>query len=171
MSRSWSCLKVESFLGLCNWEGKLPAQPLQPQPLQPQDIPTSLPCLTVDQFLRLCNWERQLLESSPQTPNQLLDLPLPNSAVAQANYGQVTWRRISVKEFFSKCNWQGVPLVENKHWQHLDPYFRLKQPVREFFQYVPWEGEPEIGKLQKHATLSVSGVEPEPTFTDLSDLF
>ncbi len=165
MSRqdSWSCLTVQQFLHFCNWEDK----PLESYQWQQEEksIQASWSCLTVQQFLRFCNWEGQAKAGEQSEPLPLYSsAPLPN--------GHTSWQRLSVKEFFSLCNWHSLPL-ETQNWQHLDPYSRLKQQVSEFFQLIPWEGNPEIGTLPKSAAIlflpTVDDV--EPTFTDLSDLF
>jgi hypothetical protein len=156
---SLACLTVQQFLRLCNWEGKQQESHYRQQ--QPQSFKTSWKCFTLQEFFSRSNWEGQAEAGEIESRGDTYHSP-PR---------QISWQCISVKEFFSQFNWQEQPLVENSDWQHLDPYSRLKQQVREFFQFIPWEGNPEIGKLPKaSAALPLSLVE-EPTFTDLSDLF
>ena len=83
---------------------------------------------------------------------------------------QASWLRLTLKEFFRDCNWQGQPSTVID-WGQLDSYARLRQQVREFFQFIPWEGDPEIGTLPKTTAIPDLPTVDEPTFTDLSDLF
>ena len=164
---SWSCLTVGQFLRLCNWEGKLPE--IHNLPQEEPSRENSWQCQAVDDFFSQFNWEGQL--EQPKINSQSINLPhLPIFAAIATPYNAL--KRLVVKEFFNKCNWQGRSLEANRIWEQLDPYARLKQPVGEFFQFVPWEGEPEIGKLPSSATTFLQPkVAPEPKFTDLSDLF
>ncbi len=170
MSRrdSLSCLTVEQFLRGANWEGKLPE--IHDWQQEESSQVNCWQCQTVENFFSQFNWSGQLLEQPRQNTSQSVGLPVPiNAAIASPHN---TLKRLAVKEFFTGCNWQGRSLEANPIWEQLDPYARLKQPVGEFFQFVPWEGEPEIGKLPLSATTFFQPkVALEPKFTDLSDLF
>ncbi len=154
MSRhtSWSHLSVEEFFNRCNWQGQL---------LMPQAVATEAnhqidwQCLSVQEFFNLCNWQGQLP-------------PMPQALATEANH-HTSWQCLSVQEFFNRCNWQGQPL-ESRDWHH-DPYSHLKAPVREFFQFIPWEGKPEIGSLPNTSTSAPSLATFKLTLTDLSELF
>ena len=165
---SWSCLTVQQFLRLCNWEGKLPE--IHNWQQEEPSVENSWQCQAVQDFFSQFNWEGQLeqprIDSSQ--PINLSHLPIFAAIATPQN----ALKRLCVKEFFTECNWQGRSLEANCIWEQLDPYARLKQSVGEFFQFVPWEGEPEIGKLPSSATTFLQPkVAPEPKFTDLSDLF
>ena len=163
---SWPCQTVEQFLRLCNWEGKLPERPNSQE--QESFLPLSWQCQTVENFFIQFNWSGRSQQFQP-SQNQLQP-QLPKVATIAP---QDTLKRLSVKEFFIQCNWHGRSLEANSFGKQLDPYARLKQPVSEFFQFVPWEGQPEIGKLPSSAAttyqLPISAIEPK--FSDLSDLF
>ena len=163
---SWPCQTVEQFLRLCNWEGKLPERPNSQE--QESFLPLSWQCQTVENFFIQFNWSGRSQQFQP-SQNQLQP-QLPKVATIAP---QDTLKRLSVKEFFIQCNWHGRSLETNSIGEQLDPYARLKQPVCEFFQFVPWEGQPEIGKLPSSAAttyqLPISAIEPK--FSDLSDLF
>jgi len=127
---SWSCLSVQKFFSLCNWQG---------------------------QALENRNWQHQDQLQAQATIANCLD----------------SWQCLSVQEFFSLCNWQGQAL-ENRNWHQVDPSSCLTLQVREFFLFISWEGNPEIGALPKVTSI------PEPThlafldtttLKDLSELF
>ncbi|MDV2990858.1 MAG: hypothetical protein N4J56_000512 [Chroococcidiopsis sp. SAG 2025] len=165
------CQSVQQFLHSCNWDGQELEDADYPQHQLSEEFLSSWECLTVQQFLRLCGWEGE------QQPVKN-DLPIPTPLQHQSPQQHFTpianphaaWLRLSVKKFFSHCNWQGRP-VEDVNWGQLDPYARMKQRVRDCFGYLPWEGNPEIGTLPKSATKLPPPLAPEPTFSDLSDLF
>lgn len=165
---SWSCLTVQQFLRIGNWEGKLPE--IHNWQQEESSLVNSWQCQAVDVFFSQFNWSGQLLEQPRINSSQSINLSVPR--VAAIASPQNILKRLGVKEFFTGCNWQGRSQEANRIWEQLDPYARLKQPVSEFFQFVPWEGEPEIGKLPLSATTFLQPkVTPEPKFTDLSDLF
>lgn len=165
------CLSTQKFFSLCNWQGQIETG--QPRRLRAPDIlglgsPLGIggrqkragekeeivwQCLSVQKFFSLCNWQGET-EAGQKTP-----LPL----------AQTVWQCRSVKEFFSLCNWQGIPLENNL--QHTNPSSRLKEQVTQFFQFIPWEGNPEISFLPKIASIASPFSAPETTFTDLSELF
>lgn len=175
---SWSCLSVQEFFSLCNWQAQKEVGELRswgvgekeeslsyaPLPLCPSAplffCPDSWQYLSVQKFFSLCNWQGQTEAPLPLCPSAPL-LLCPDS-----------WQCLSVKKFFSLCSWQGQSL-ENRNGHHADPSSRLKEQVREFFQFIPWEGNPEIGSLPKVSSIP----EPTPsafvetTLTDLSELF
>ena len=83
---------------------------------------------------------------------------------------QTSWQCLSLEEFFSLSNWQGQP-QQRHNWQHTKQSSLLTQ-VREFFQFIPWEGSPAIGSSPKVSSF----IEPistpvKTTLTDLSKLF
>lgn len=165
---AWSCLSVQQFLHSCNWEGQLPVRPYWQEE---ETLQSSWQCQTVQEFFVQFNWSGQpqefQLSQNPLQPQ----IPKPSRVAAIAS-PQNTLKRLSVKEFFIQCNWHGRSQQVNRIWEQLDPYARLKQPVSEFFQFIPWEGEPEIGKLPKSATTFLLPIgATEPKFSDLSDLF
>lgn len=163
------CQSVQQFLNSCNWDGTNLDADRPPHQLS-ETFLASWECLTVQQFLHLCGWEGKQQEDSSLFPQaQLLDLPKQQTFTPNL-HPHATWFRFSVKEFFSHCNWQGRPL-EDVDWGQLDPYARMKQKVKECFQFIPWEGKPEIGTLPKAAIAAPQSKADEPTFTDLSDLF
>lgn len=110
-------------------------------------------CLSVEKFLSLCNWEGQKKRGG-------------------AAKKQNSWQCLSVQEFFRHCNWQGQPL-ENRNWHERERASFLKEQVSEFFQFIPWEGNPEIGFLPKVSPIPelIPKARLETTFTDLSELF
>lgn len=169
---SLSCLKVAEFFKLCNWQLLPQAKPNLP-PLAPPETkvlqqvkPVASSCLTVKEFFTLCNW--QLL---PQALPNLQHLDQTPSASVQ----QVSPSCLSVKEFFNLCNWQLLPQGNC----YLPPQVEQKAntttltlPVQEFFQFIPWDGSPEIGSLpQPTVMLEPVAQERAPTFNDLSNLF
>lgn len=129
-------------------------------------------CLSVQEFFSLCNWQGQPLESrNGQHQDQVLQLTLQAAEATGAKH-QTSWQCLSVEEFFNLSNWQGQPL-ENTNGHHREPSSRLQEQVREFFQFIPWEGNPEIGSLPKVSSipgLTLSAC-VETTLTDLSELF
>ncbi len=128
-------------------------------------------CLSVQKFFSLCNWQGQALENRNwQHQDQSLNFTLQAQQATIANCLD-SWQCLSVQEFFSLYNWQGQAL-ENRNWHQVDPSSCLTLQVREFFQFISWEGNPEIGALPKVKSI------PEPThlaFVDtttfLSELF
>lgn len=164
---SWPCRTVQEFLHSCNWDGVLTVGPYWEEEI----LQSSWQCQTVQEFFVQFNWSGQPQEFQ-LSPHQLQpQIPKPSRVAAVAS-PQNTLKRLSVKEFFIQCNWHGRSQQANP-CEQLDPYARLKQPVKEFFQFVPWEGEPEIGKLPKSAatTFLLPIGATEPKFSDLSDLF
>jgi hypothetical protein len=163
---SWPCQTVEQFLRLCNWEGKLPERPYSQK--QESFRPLSWQCQTVENFFIQFNWSGRSQQFQP-SQNQLQPQLPRVASIAPQN----TLKCLSVKEFFIQCNWHGRSQETSPIGEQLDPYARLKQSVCEFFQFVPWEGQPEIGKLPSSAAttyqLPISAIEPK--FSDLSDLF
>ncbi len=164
---SWPCQTVEQFLRLCNWEGKLPE--IRPNSQEQENFrPLSWQCQTVENFFIQFNWSGRSQQFQP-SQNQLQPQLPKVATIAPQN----TLKRLSVKEFFIQCNWHGRSQETSPIGEQLDPYARLKQSVCEFFQFVPWEGQPEIGKLPSSAAttyqLPISAIEPK--FSDLSDLF
>lgn len=154
---SWSCLSVQEFFSLCNWQGLVEAggrEEQERQGKQGEKEFLSWECLSVQEFFSLCSWQGQVEIAESGTPILL---------------SQTDWQCLSVQEFFSLCNWQGQP--QNSSRQNA-PSSHLQEQVTQFFQFIPWEGNPEIGSIP------VSPI-PEPyfselvktTFTDLSDLF
>lgn len=165
MSRadSWSCLTVEQFLHLCNWEGKQPERNWeQEKPI----VQFSWQCEKVEDFFSQFNWSGQVEEGH----NLASQIPVVPRITAIATK-ETSLKRLLVKEFFTQCNWQGRTTEANRILDQLDPYARLKLPVREFFGFIPWEGEPEIGRLPKSTTNFRPPTVTSPKFTDLSDLF
>ena len=162
---SWPCQTVEQFLRLCNWEG-IPERPYSQN--QESSLPLSWQCQTVENFFIQFNWSGRSQQFQPGQ-NQLQPQLPKVATIAPQN----TLKCLSVKEFFIQCNWHGRSLETNSIGEQLDPYARLKQPVWEFFQFVPWLGQPEIGKLPSSAAITyqlpISAIEPK--FSDLSDLF
>ena len=162
---SWPCQTVEQFLRLCNWEG-IPERPYSQK--QESCLPLSWQCQTVENFFIQFNWSGRSQQFQPGQ-NQLQPQLPKVATIAPQN----TLKCLSVKEFFIQCNWHGRSLETNSIGEQLDPYARLKQPVWEFFQFVPWLGQPEIGKLPSSAAITyqlpISAIEPK--FSDLSDLF
>ena len=162
---SWPCQTVEQFLRLCNWEG-IPERPYSQK--QESSLPLSWQCQTVENFFIQFNWSGRSQQFQPGQ-NQLQPQLPKVATIAPQN----TLKCLSVKEFFIQCNWHGRSLETNSIGEQLDPYARLKQPVWEFFQFVPWLGQPEIGKLPSSAAITyqlpISAIEPK--FSDLSDLF
>ena len=120
-------------------------------------------CLAVEEFFSRCLWQGQLLEN-------------PNSHYRSLNWQQavspqLVWQRCSVEKFFSHCSWQGQPPESrNSHHGNSHPY--LKQ-VREFFQFIAWEGSPEIGSLPKISPVTNLDVlvSEKTTILELSQLF
>ena len=155
---SWSCLTVQKFFSLCNWQGQLQVGETESFSCAPSLLgQTSWQCLSVEELFSLCNWQGQFKVGEQDK---------------WAEEKESFWQCLSVTEFFSLCNWQGQPL-ENRNWQHANPFSCLILPVRKFFQYIPWEGNPEIGSLPEISPI----LEPTPanpveiTLTDLSELF
>lgn len=163
---SWSCLTVQHFLRSCNWEGKLPEiHNLPPEKSHQNSWQTQV----VQDFFNEFNWSGEQLEQPRHSCSESINLLVRQNAYTCA---QTSLKRLLVKEFFNQCNWQGRSLEAYRIWEQLDPYARLKQPVREFFQFISWEGEPEIGKLPSSATTFFQPtVAPQPKLSDLTDLF
>lgn len=89
---SWSCLSVQHFLSLCNWEGKTEAG--ERGRWGAQEKQTSWQCLSVQQFFSLCNWEGQPLE------NCNWEHAAPSSRLT-----------MQVREFFQFIPWEGNPEI------------------------------------------------------------
>ena len=160
---SWSCLTVEQFLHLCNWEGK------QKERNWEQEKPIfqiSWQCEKVEDFFSQFNWSGQVQER--HNPANLIPVVPRLTAIATK---ETSLKRLLVKEFFTQCNWQGRTTDANRILDQLDPYTRLKQSVSEFFGFISWEGEPEIGTLPKSTTTFVQPTVTSPKFIDLTDLF
>ncbi len=174
MNDSAACLKVAEFFKLCNWQ-LLPQALPKLQPLDPPETtalqqvnPPASSCLSVKEFFELCNW--QLL---PQALPSLPHIEQPQSASLQQTASPSC---LSVKEFFNLCNWQLLPLVpvENSYLppQVEQPVSLNTLPVQEFFQFIPWDGSPEIGSLpQPTPIVMLPAQEKSPTLNDLSNLF
>ncbi len=106
---------------------------------------TSWQCLSLQEFFSLSNWQGQPQKRHNwQHQNQLLNLN--KQAQATLARRQASWQCLSVQEFFSLSNWQGQ--LQRHNWQHTKPSSLLTQ-VREFFEFIPWEGSPAIGSLPK----------------------
>jgi hypothetical protein len=165
------CQSVRQFLNSCNWDGTDLDGDRPPHQLSKTFL-ASWECLTVQQFLHLCGWEGEQVDSiaSSHLSSQAQPLDSKQQAFIPSIHPHAAWFRFSVNEFFSHCNWQGRP-PEDVDWGQLDPYARMKQKVKECFQFIPWEGNPEIGTLPKAAVAVSQPKADEPTFTDLSDLF
>ena len=176
MSRdSWQCLSVKNFFSDCNWQG----QPLEKHNEQHQNQPVNLQqaqltiarrdswqCLSVQNFFSDCNWQGQPLKSR-NAQHQPVNL---QQAQARGT-SRDSWQCLSVQHFFNNCNWQGQPLDKRNEY-HINPPSRSQQPVKEFFQLIPWEGNPEIGSLPKISSMPVLISTPvEMRLTDLSKLF
>jgi len=158
-SISWSCLSVQKFFSLCNWQGQekelqeKKLLSLTPKPLNQ----TSWQCLSVQEFFKLFNEQGQ---ASNHAPSCSFSSPASHS-----------WQCSSVQEFFSHCNWQGQPLESSSRQQAASS--RLTEQVREFFQFIPWEGNPEIASLPRSSAMPKPDFSPpaKTTFTDLFELF
>lgn len=160
---SLSCLTVQQFLHLCNWEGKQPdCNWKQEKPI----VQISWQCEKVEDFFSQFNWSGQVEEGD----NGANLIPVVPRITAIATK-ETSLKRFLVKEFFTQCNWQGRTTEARRILDQLDPYTRLKLPVREFFGFISWEGEPEIGTLAKSTTNFPPPTVTSPKFTDLSDLF
>lgn len=161
---SWPCQTVEQFLRLCNWEG-IPECSYSQE--QESSLQLSPQCQTVENFFIQFNWSGRSQQFQPSQNQLQPQLPKVATIAPQNTLS------LSVKEFFIQCNWHGRSQQTNSIGEQLDPYARLKQPVWEFFQFVPWSGQPEIGKLPSSAAttyqLPINAIEPK--FSDLSDLF
>ncbi|MUL36850.1 hypothetical protein [Gloeocapsopsis dulcis] len=164
---SWSCLSVQQFFSLCNWQGQALENYWQ-YPNQPLNS-TLWQSLSVQQFFSLCNWQGQVLEDNWQHLDPSLYLTLQAEA-AIANH-HTSWQCLSVQEFFSLCHWQGQRL--ERTWHLADSSMHLTFQVREFFQFLPWEGNPEIGSLPNDLSTSEPTLKGlvTTTLTDLSELF
>lgn len=165
----WPCLTVQQFLRLCNWKGQqLESQKYWQQ--QALSFKTSWKCLTVEEFFSHGNWEGRV-EAGDQGSTGVGEKEEFLFAAPLPTHSQTAWKCLTVQEFFSQFNWQGRAPETISDLQNLDPYYRLKQQVREFFQFMPWEGTPAIATLPKSAAPLPKPAVAEPTLTDLSDLF
>ena len=153
-NHSWQCLSVQKFFRVSNWEGQL----LESSKWQHQDqLKTPWQWLSVQKFFSVSNWGGQRNRGEECESG------------TRPDPSQTSWQCLSLKEFFNLCNWEGQVLDRN--WQDQDQSLYLKQ-VREFFQFIPWEGEPEIGFLLNSSPIpTLISDHVGLTFTDLSDLF
>lgn len=155
-NHSWQCFSVQKFFSVASWEGQL----LENSNWQHQDKAwqTSWWQCSVQKFFSAASWEGQIeaREQSHFSAPQLL--------------GQTSWEGLLVEDFFTLYNWEGQPV--NRNCQDQDQSSYLKQ-VSEFFQFIPWEGKPEIGFLLHSSPIPTLTLSDHVglTFTDLSDLF
>jgi len=164
---SWSCLSVQEFLSLGNWQGQL-RENCNGQQQQALTL-THWQCLSVQEFFSLTNWQGQLRENrNDHYQDQFLQLTLQAEAAIASRLN--SWQCLSVQEFFRLTNWQGQ-LQENYNWHSIDQSSRLTLQVQDFFEFMSWEGNPEIGSLPKASSLPDLVTPIKTTLTDLSTLF
>ncbi|MBW4577284.1 MAG: hypothetical protein KME08_18590 [Aphanothece sp. CMT-3BRIN-NPC111] len=175
---SWLRLSVEKFFSDGNWQG----QPLENCNSQYQHqsgnltvqasaiiakLPDNWGCLSVEGFFNLSNWQGQPLGNHNwQHQDQVLQAPATVISLPD------NWECLSVQEFFSLGNWQGQP--QQKHSLHpVVSSDYLTMQVKEFFQFMPWEANPEIGSLPQNSSIPDSTPVGfvETTLSNLSDLF
>lgn len=81
--------------------------------------------------------------------------------------------QLSVQEFFSQLNWQGLAIATLDSGQHRDPVSRLELLVGDYFRLFPWEGTPTVGSVPKSSSppAIAASTEEEVTLSDLLDAF
>jgi len=143
----WARLSVQEFFSRYNWQG----YPLNGTPVVAPATALSLlngtpvvaPGATLSKL-------KQLFESASPEPS---------------------WLSLTIQEFFSHSNWQGHSLTSNSNPTR--SCLSLTLPVSDFFQFIVWEGHPEIAVLPQ-VTLSpelTSSSSQNLKLTDLSELF
>jgi hypothetical protein len=84
------------------------------------------------------------------------------------------WLCLSVQDFFSNLNWQGIPKSQTNGHRR-DSVTSLTQTVGEFFREFVWEGTPEVGQLPPHSPATSAHTSAQPaddvTIDDLVNLF
>lgn len=111
-------------------------------------------CLSVQDFFSRCDWQGKPLK------------PVFESA-SSGPY----WLCLTVQELFKQSNWQGQPLTKDSNPARSS--LSLTMPVSEFFQFIVWDGDPEIATLPQLALLCelTSSSFQNLKLADLSDLF
>lgn len=182
MKRSASLLglNVGDYFKLCNWQLLPPPSNNLPKPIKitPPPRPTVLSVLSVKDFFASCNW--QLLTQIALEDNDSTS-PLLPPPVASDPSPPIVLPCLTVAEFFSLCNWQSLPLeatipqplaVEPELPKVFIPESPLTIQVQTFLRTIPWEGNPEIGRLPQASSLpSIPPAEDEMNLNDLSNLF
>jgi len=157
---SWLHLSVGEFFNLHNWQGQPLGQQNGHQHRGVASLPDAWGKLSVREFFSFSNWQGQPIEDRSWHEHRGV-ASLPN-----------TWEKLLVREFFSFSNWQGQP-IEYRNGQPPDLSRYLTLQVKDFFQLIPWENNPEIGSLPKSSSIpdSYSLGTRKSTLSDLSDLF
>jgi hypothetical protein len=83
---------------------------------------------------------------------------------------ELSWQCLTVEEFFSQNNWQGQPLALKKDSKRS---LSLTLPVQEFFQFIVWEGNPQVAVTPQimPAQKPTFSSSKDLTLNHLSDLF
>lgn len=109
-------------------------------------------CLSVQEFFSRCNWQGEPLDQLFENPSS-----------------EPTWL-LTVQELFRQSNWQGQPLTK---YSNPTRSLSLTLPVSEFFQFIVWDGEPEIAALPQVRLFSelTSSSSQNLKLSNLSNLF
>jgi hypothetical protein len=123
--------------------------------------------LSVQEFLGQVNWDGR----TPQRQTAQSSAPVKVMGGALESWGSLT-----VQAFFKANNWMGVPLDLESFSSTEDQFVpTYTTAVRDFFKYLPWDGQPAIASLPKlnpqPSRLSQAHPNDDLTLVDLSDLF
>lgn len=112
--------------------------------------------LSVQEFFRQSNWQGY-------SQNQLSENAFSKS--------ESSWSCLTVQEFFRQSNWQGQ--LQVNHFTSTDFSCSLTLSVRQFFQLLIWEGNPEIAAPPKMTSFQDIPLpsSQDLNLSDLSDLF
>ena len=184
-------LTVGDYFRLCNWQ-QLPPASNNPLPSKQAKIatparPVVISALTVEAFFKLCNWQLlpQLEPASDRNNASNSPLPLLESDQGAAPTTPTALPCLTVNEFFSLCNWHSLPPEVRKTLPPpssepialeplpVEPLEPLAQRVQIFFQMIPWDGSPKIGRLPQKSPVSelIAPPQTDMNLNDLSKLF
>jgi hypothetical protein len=144
-------------------------------------------CLTLQEFCSQCDWEGKLFNASlsePSTPNSQPQIQASSQPLSIESFDPSTWMSLTVQGFFSHSNWLGQPCslrreavsvesqIDSPSFLPLQVTCSLTSSVDEFFQFMDWEGQPDIATppISAQKTPQLSDAD-QITLTDLSNLF
>ncbi len=116
--------------------------------------------LTVKRFFQGLYW-------SGETP------PLEDTPTRQETQENINWLNLNAGEFFHRANWRGLPTTKPVPVS-TPKVISLVSSVEEYFQNLPWQGEPGVrtkSPIPKEELPLVKTRSPELNLENLSSLF